>query len=732
MAKRNKLVLDAQKAAISDRKAILDAELAANLISQAEHDAQVVDLQKKGAEAEIAEIIRQQEVRVDAYIEANNAITEAQLRFNALNAGNAAAIKKNDAQIAIARANAANKYVTDYLTSERAVATIREKLATDTRRAEIKHQEDLQKIRQEGLDWLDSETALREKNARAAANASAVRTANPLQGVILEAEYTEFERLTANANKYDAEIKKLQKSVDEYNEAEALRIALGGQETALDVERFKENDKALERLDRLKKYKADLEDGISVQVKVKGAEAASIFIEKEAVRLRDGLTDAIISAGKDGGEGLRKFLQEELLAKPFRMEIQALVQPIAQGMSNLIWGGGTGSAAGNILSSFSGASGTGGVLGTLSTAMQGATLAASTFGTNLLGTAKAVSLSGASLSSAMSAGASLFAEGQFAAGSGMLAGAALPYAAGAVAIGKLVDSLSSIGSVSYRGSDLVGRATGAGAFSGSVRSDFEQKDGGWGWVTGSSHMNAEWKKLDPAVAQYMSAVNESVVGSVKNLAKSLGLSVDAVDNFSKQIEFKLDGLDAQGLKSAIDKAFSGMADDISNFAWGDFLLPLSQDGETLAATLQRLNTDLLTVNNLLAVFGKPLFEATPKGVQDMERFVASLGGLSKFTELSNTLLTVNDVLRSFNLTLYDISVEGAQAAKALVDSVGVAVNIGEEVNDGNRPILVTGQGYRKETDWGDLASGLTAVGAFGAWVMLTEHLTNFSFAKTCR
>ena len=66
----------------------------------------------------------------------------------------------------------------------------------------------LQKIKQEGLDWEASEIELKAKNARAAASASSIRRAtSPLQAAVLTAENSEFERLTANANKYDAEIK---------------------------------------------------------------------------------------------------------------------------------------------------------------------------------------------------------------------------------------------------------------------------------------------------------------------------------------------------------------------------------------------------------------------------------------------------------------------------------------------------------------------------------------------
>jgi hypothetical protein len=168
----------------------------------------------------------------------------------------------------------------------------------------------------------------------------------------------------------------------------------------------------------------------------------------------------------------------------------------------------------------------------------------------------------------------------------------------------------------------------------------------------------------------MGAVEEAVVTSVKGWAQAIGLSADSIEGYSKQVEVSIGGLDAKGTKEAIDKAFSGIADDIAQINFGDFLLPLAKKGETLGATLQRLGTDLTTVNNILLGLDAPLFDASAKGVQDLEVLLASVGGLDKFTALSANLLSVNKALERLNQPLYDISVDGAKAATTLVASVG--------------------------------------------------------------
>jgi TP901 family phage tail tape measure protein len=81
-------------------------------------------------------------------------------------------------------------------------------------------------------------------------------------------------------------------------------------------------------------------------------------INEIAKGLNEGLSDAIVNAGHDGGQRLRDVLQQELLRKPFKMAIQALLQPVTQAMASTIWGaiGGNvpgGQAAGGIGSTLS-------------------------------------------------------------------------------------------------------------------------------------------------------------------------------------------------------------------------------------------------------------------------------------------------------------------------------------------------------------------------------------------
>ena len=54
---------------------------------------------------QLLNLLGQQEVRVDAYIDADKEIQKPQEKFNSLNASNAKAIEANDEHIAAVRAN---------------------------------------------------------------------------------------------------------------------------------------------------------------------------------------------------------------------------------------------------------------------------------------------------------------------------------------------------------------------------------------------------------------------------------------------------------------------------------------------------------------------------------------------------------------------------------------------------------------------------------------------------
>ena len=647
-AKRNKIILDAEKAEATNAKTVLDAKLAADLISKSRYAAEMQQMEDKTSADAVASIIQQQTARLAAYKAADTKVLETQEEVHKRNAGNAAALGEYDRSIAKVRENNLNKYVTESQAATYSVKAILDKAATEAEVAESKHQGELRKIRKDALDWEVSESELKLKNARALATAEASRSATPIQAAVIAAEAAEFERLTANANKFDAQIEELTKSTEKYEDARKKGLTLGETEA-------KANKKELDLLDEFSKRKSALTGGIPIEIKLKGAEAAATFIQNDVVRIRNSLNEAILGAGKDGGKALRDVLESELVAKPLKLFIETnFLQPVTQGIAQAIAGQTLGAGAGT------------GIFGALSAAMSGVSLAASKFGTAVMTSASEIAGGTLTFTQGLSAAGSLVGSGSYAAGLGTAVGSVVPYIphiAAAIAAAKGVEALTTI-NVADVGKFLYGYNTATGFKSGG-RQDYMQ-EGAWRGST----KNSSWFDPAPQVSQYMSAVNDAVITGVKDWAGAIGLSAGAVDSYSKQIEVSIGGLDAKGMKDAIDKAFAGMADDIAQMNFGDFLLPLSRDGETLGATLQRLGADLTTVNGILAGLNKPLFDATMQGVQDMEAFLASIGGLDKFGALVSNLEAVNGVMLDLGQATFDVTLEGARAAQTLALSVG--------------------------------------------------------------
>jgi TP901 family phage tail tape measure protein len=61
-------------------------------------------------------------------------------------------------------------------------------------------------------------------------------------------------------------------------------------------------------------------------------------INEMAKSLDTGIADAIVQGGRDGRQKLRDVLEEELLRKPFKMVIEAMLQPVTNGLASAAYG----------------------------------------------------------------------------------------------------------------------------------------------------------------------------------------------------------------------------------------------------------------------------------------------------------------------------------------------------------------------------------------------------------
>ena len=329
------------------------------------------------------------------------------------------------------------------------------------------------------------------------------------------------------------------------------------------------------------------------------ASAASIKAQtdKLAGEINTKLADAILSAGVDGGAGLRKAIEDILITKPFRIAVEALVAPISQDIARAIigsGGGGIGGIGGGIASAFGlGAQAGYGAL------MQGGVVEAIKGGITAIGTWTASSI---------------------AAGFGTLAGTLGPIAAGVSAANALFNAMQ--GSVKEAGTFVYGYDTAQGFRSGG-RQDFVQTGGIGG---GGTTRNSSWFDPDKAIADYMAAANDSLKRNVKGWAETVGLSADAIGSYSQQIEVSIGGLDAAGVTTAIDKAMAGFGESFTQATYG-----LS------AETLKTLASNLQGVNAVFESVGMTALDASVESAKLATSIVDTAGGLDNLGKLTSAM-----------------------------------------------------------------------------------------------
>jgi hypothetical protein len=122
--------------------------------------------------------------------------------------------------------------------------------------------------------------------------------------------------------------------------------------------------------------------------------------------------------------------------------------------------------------------------------------------------------------------------------------------------------------------------------------------------------------------------------STRSFAMNLGLSVDAVDNFSKQIQIK----SAKGKKltdEAVQEMLAGLSNDMAAAVLPSFE-QFKKVGETASSTLSRLSAEFSTLTSAATILGKSVAEANEfvKGASFADRtaFIDAAGGMEALNQ----------------------------------------------------------------------------------------------------
>lgn len=349
----------------------------------------------------------------------------------------------------------------------------------------------------------------------------------------------------------------------------------------------------------------------------------------------------IFEGGQDAFTKLRNTLKSTLLDLLYQMTVRQWVFNIA---ANITGGGSAAAAVAN--SAGLGSSVAGNAIGsTLLSGTGSSTFSQFMSGFNGSASAAAEMMGGAELTTAASAGS--------------MAAAALPYVAGAMVLKALTDY-----SVTADGNALVANASTKGVSSVANRADFTQSSSGI--FSGGTTHNSSWSDAGTAVTGYMDNLVKTATESTKRYAAALGLSADAVDGFSKQIEISITGLDAAGQQAAIDKAVATFMSDMVTSAYGGALDGLSKTGESSAETLARLSQSITVVNADLEQLGLAMLPVGLAGAKVAAGLADAFGGLDKLQS------TVSSYFQAF----YSDGERAAMAAESLDEAfakLGVSV-----------------------------------------------------------
>ena len=214
------------------------------------------------------------------------------------------------------------------------------------------------------------------------------------------------------------------------------------------------------------------------------------------------------------------------------------------------------------------------------------------------------------------------------------------------------------GNISQIGGGVAGTIGGNGANI-SAYDAYKQDHRGFLGIGSFTTENREWRAADSGVTQYINDATKLVTGSVKGYASALGLTTDAVDSYTKQIDVSLAGLDPAHQKEAIDKAIAGYGEDMVSSLYGDALKGLAKDGETSSQTLERLATQMVVTNNMFGVLGQTLFSVDAAGMAAADGLAAAMGGLAAFQQ----------AMADFQQNYYTAEEQKRMSAQGIVDNL---------------------------------------------------------------
>ncbi len=586
----------------------------------------------------------------------------------------------------------------------------------------------------------DMEDSIGDENRRVAAQAEEYEMQQKIIGMSeaqaagVKAEYEERKRLNQlfgqKLTYYDElieEQKSLQKIIDETSPLEVV----DNENYKAQIQRLEEIGKAVEKMKGSADYIRNLMTVGPEQAKLEAIKAAQEKSYAEFIdKLGDGVYIGLTKGAKQGAKSIRDTIVEEL-NKPIQILVKAVVSDVVGGKGLFGQGSKSGNAldslmstAGKVMDFFSsGSSGEGFSLSGMmdgANSMLGGNKMLYSLGSNIakigmkMGSDALINFAdGISSSSSMTGISKAFSEGgaQLA---GSLAGMALTAFNGfnlskalsggykikglninaiagvasiflgpvAAVIGAVINRAFGMGAKKVTTKGITGTFSSSG-FSGQGFSDWTQK-GGW---FRSNKSGTDYSALDSSVTDSFTQQYAKILTTVGLTATSIGVATDNLETFSKTIRLVL-GDDATKNQEAITAMFNELSDSMVTH-----LIPAismyAKENETSTATLTRLSSSLMNVNQVFASMGKNLVALSMESANAASSLIDLFGSLEKLKEATSTyvdafytdsqkfaltLKQVNEVFSSLGISVPSTK----EAFKDIVDQLDITTEFGNK------------------------------------------------------
>lgn len=356
---------------------------------------------------------------------------------------------------------------------------------------------------------------------------------------------------------------------------------------------------------RLLRQQADLAEDNSL---LTTAKATADEFEKTAQSIETSLTESLMR-GFESGKSSGQALKDTLINMFKTLVLRPIIQPIAQGASNVLL-----SAMGIALPGSASAGGGGGIGGM----MQGLQLSMSAFGSTI-GTGFMNTIFGTGGGASFTAAQSMISGGHTAAGLGMGAGSLMAGAAGAalgIGAGRAIGggfAISGSGNGMINSGTAIGMVLGGpigamigGAIAGGVNRLFGRKqtdmgiEGTLSTAQGIDGQSFKFMKggffrssktiteaLSTEVEVMFDTSIELITAQTRRYAAALGLPAGAIDSFTQEIKLSFQGLSEEEINQKIADTLAAFQEGLAS-QYASVLEPLQMVGETFTQTLQRL------------------------------------------------------------------------------------------------------------------------------------------------